>query len=60
LDHLLKSKIKVDKMSDKEYIKWKKKHGGDELPLWIIKIIEEDDPSDEFCMQVYNNKDKEK
>ena len=43
-------------MSDAEYKKWLKKHGDEPLPEWIDMILQEDNPSIEFCTNAYNNK----
>jgi hypothetical protein len=43
-------------VSDKDYKKWKKKHGYDLVPEWIATILRESKPTNEFCWEAYNNK----
>jgi hypothetical protein len=45
-------------MSDEEYTKWKKKSGKDELEAWIELILNTKNPSDQFCIDAYNNKNE--
>ena len=43
-------------MSDAEYIKWKKKHKDDPIEPWIELILNTPNPTDKFCIDVYNRK----